>query len=326
MIGALLQYFCLFTASGEVAKEPAGKMTPGNHSVSIMVNDLERHYVVHVPHGDTFGKRYPVVIVFHGGGGKALGVMWETGWANKADVEGFLAVFPEGTPPDPSKSGHFVRNPQTWNDGSGRRIVAVNQAVADIEFVLTMIGDLNQRFKINEDRVYATGFSNGASMSFRVARELSNTVAAIAPVAGSDWLVDKQPDRVVPLLYITGTDDPLNPLEGGVIYIGGKSFGIKPSVKEMINRWVQLYGLTAESRVVYENDGTKGVSYRSKFGIDTVVFFTIEGHGHHWPGGRSALPEWISGNNTAKFNATDIIWDFFKKHSLSVNKGTVAQH
>ncbi|MBU0545187.1 MAG: hypothetical protein KKH97_07605 [Proteobacteria bacterium] len=42
--------------------------------------------------------------------------------------------------------------------------------------------------------------------------------------------------------------------------------------------------------------------------------FTIEGHGHHWPGGKSALPVAMAGKNTGNLNAADIIWEFFKRH------------
>ncbi|MFV1967883.1 MAG: PHB depolymerase family esterase [Pirellulaceae bacterium] len=127
--------------------------------------------------------------------------MWETGWAEKADREGFLAVFPEGTPPDPSRPARFIGNPQTWNDGSKRsNLGAAVRGVADVEFVSAMLSDLSTRFKVDKRRVYATGFSNGASMTFRLARELSTAIAAVAPVAGADWLENKNPDRAVPLL------------------------------------------------------------------------------------------------------------------------------
>jgi len=201
-VGILLLCGCVRTASTE---EPAASLknwSPGSHVLSIAAGGLERRYVVHVPPDYASNTLWPVVIIFHGGGGTAKTAMRETGFAEKADQEGFLAVFPEATAPDPSLPGRFIGNPQTWNDGSKRKIGAVERNVADVEFVFAMIGDLKERFNADKRRIYVTGFSNGASMSFRIARELSPFIAAVAPVAGADWLYGKRPDRAVPLLYI----------------------------------------------------------------------------------------------------------------------------
>jgi polyhydroxybutyrate depolymerase len=295
---------------------------PGDHRLTIVVEGSTREYVVHIPPQYDGQVPLPVVIMFHGGGGAAQAAMEETGWAEKADQEGFLAVFPEGTPPDPSRPASFLGNPQTWNDGSERGIGAVESKVADVEFVSAMIDDLKERFNVDDRRIYVTGFSNGASMSFRLAHELSSVIAAIAPVAGADWLDDTMLDRAVPLLYMTGTADPLNPIEGGEIFIGERSYGVKPPTQEMIAKWVKLHGCGEEPRVVYDQDGAKGVAYDCPGDADTVVLYTLDGHGHHWPGSRTVLPETMAGKNTAKIKATDVIWDFFEKHAIGIKEPT----
>jgi polyhydroxybutyrate depolymerase len=133
--------------------------------------------------------------------------------------------------------------------------------VADVAFVSALLADLKARFRVDEGRIYATGFSNGASMVFRVARELSPVFAAAAPVAGADWRSAENPKRPVPLLYMTGTADPLNPVEGGEIHIGRKAFGEKPPIREMIGRWVKMHGCPDPGRVVYETGGATGLAY-----------------------------------------------------------------
>ena len=318
MICALLICGWSWATSAERRGEWSQNWSPGSHTLSIAVDGLERRFVVHVPESYETSRQWPVVIMFHGGGGRAKVAMWQTGWPKKADQEGFLVVFPEGTPPDMSRPGRFIGNPQTWNDGSKRGIGAVERKVADVKFVSMMIEYLKGHFSVDERRVYITGFSNGASMSFRLVRELSSVFAAVAPVAGADWLDGKQPDRAVPLLYITGTADPLNPFEGGEIRIGPKRYGNKPPIDKMILKWVKLHGSQDEPHTVYDQDGAKGVSYSLQGDVHAVVLYTLEGHGHHWPGGKSALPEKIAGKNTAKLNATDVIWEFFKRHSLPV--------
>lgn len=307
------------TADAE-EKPAVQSVTTSTQLFTITVKGIERRYFAHVPPNRNETKKWPVVVIFHGGGGSAKGAMWETGWREKADAEGFLAVFPEGTPPDRSRPSRFRDNPQTWNDGSDRpNVGAVQRGVPDVEFVSEMLADLKARFSVDERRIYATGFSNGASMTFRVARELSDVIAAAAPIAGTDWLQDTKPKRPVPLIYITGTADPLNPIGGGKIRIGKRAFGEKPAIQEMIAKWVEMHRCPDKGHVVYDNDGATGIAYGLPGEPPKVVLYTIADHGHHWPGGKSALPVRLAGDNIATLNATDVIWDFFKAQALAGN-------
>ncbi|TWU62606.1 Alpha/beta hydrolase family protein [Crateriforma conspicua] len=285
-------------------------------SVVLDVNKVKRSYLVHLPESDDKSKRWPVVIMFHGGGGNGKLAMSDTGWAAKADKEGFIAVFPEGTSPDPSRPGRFLGNPQTWNDGSKRPTVgAAERGEADIAFVSAIIDDLKKRYQVNHRQIYVTGFSNGASLSFRIARELSSAVAAFAPVAGHDW-VRNRPDRPVPVIYVVGAADPLCPVAGGEVFIGRKPFGKKPGTREMLAKWVKLHKGLDKPRIVYDKNGAVGEAFSRPNEGETVVLYTIDGHGHHWPGGKTLLGERIAGKNTSQLQATDVIWDFFKTHSL----------
>jgi polyhydroxybutyrate depolymerase len=293
----------------------------GVRTFTITVKFIQRRYLVYIPKSYDRSKKWPVVVMFHGGGGTAHNAMWETSWDEKGNKEGFLAVFPEGTPPDASRSGNFRDNAQSWNDGSQRGTIgAVTRQVPDIEFILAMLSDLKTHFSVDELRIYATGFSNGASMTFRVARELSLTFAAVAPFAGVDWMTDTASHCAVPLLYMTGTADPLNPQGGGPIHIGKKYFGTKPATQAMIDTWVKMHGCPDKGRVVYDKDGARGIAYGFPGKPPDVVLYTIEKHGHHWPGGKSLLPVRLAGENTATLKATDIIWDFFKAHAISDDK------
>jgi len=311
------------TAGGARTKAAQPDSIPsGNHSFSLTVDGLSRSYYVYVPTGYGRKKALPVVLVFHGGGGTARAVRWETGWAQKAEKEEFLAVFPEGSRPDPAERARFALNPQTWNDGSNRpNVGAVARKVDDVKFVRIMIHDLESRFKVDKKRIYATGFSNGASMTFRLGRELARNLAAIAPVAGSDWSQRTSIERPVPLMYITGTADPLNPIAGGAIQIGTKKMGNKPPVHRFIDSWVQMLNCPPEPRIVIDSNGVKALAYGPGSGNAEVVFYTIGGHGHSWPGGRNLLPERLVGKSSNAVKATDVIWAFFsnKKNDAFLN-------
>jgi len=292
-------------------------MHPGDNKVELTSGGLARRYIVHVPPGYDGKTALPVVIMFHGGGGKARGAMSETGWSAKADRENFFAVYPEGVPHDPGRHASFVLNPQTWNDGSGREnLPAARMQIDDVGFVNAMLDDLGARLRVDPRRVYATGFSNGASMTFRVGRELAARLAAIAPVAGSDWLDKPAPARPIPLFYLTGTQDPLNPIDGGPIHVGRKPAGIKPPVREFIQKWVRMLGCAPEPQVIHDQDGVRGTAYGACRDQAEVVYYTVAGMGHFWPGGKSHLSERVIGKSSNAINATDLIWKFFRKHPM----------
>lgn len=289
-------------------------IAPGDHRMTVTVGSVTREYVVHVPAGYDGSKPVAVVIMFHGGGGTAENTMTQTNWNGKADAEGFLVAYPEGTRPDPSRPASFATNPQTWNVGSGE-YAAGRQNVDDVGFAGALLDDLEARFSIDTTRVYVTGFSNGSGMAYRVGAELSDRVAAIAPV-GSNGLrvaVDKL-QKPVSLLDIQGADDPLNPLEGGhpkVAFLGDSQD--KPSVRTSIAAWAKLLGCPAPSPETF-SDGVHTTSYGSCDGGSTITLIVIDGAGHVWPGGVSFLPRWLVGEPTDKINATDTIWEFFKAH------------
>lgn len=287
----------------------------GDHSFNIDVKGSTRSYIVHVPAKAKLP--LPVVIMLHGGGGSARGAMWETGWTMKADQEGFLAVFPNALARDPSQTSHFSSNPQLWNDGS-ERFYAGQTAVDDVAFIAAMLDDLAARYALDERRVFVTGFSNGASMSFLVAARLPQRIAALAPVAGALWF-DPQPfEQALPLLYITGTADPLNLIEGGVPRLAsGQSDKVrgkaKPAVRDSILKWGRALGCPATATSTYAH-GVRREIYAPCMGGSEVVYLAVDALGHTWAGGRSILPERMVGKRSQSINATDEIWDFFSKH------------
>lgn len=314
-------------ATGQAASTKPTKMHSGDNTIELTVDGLKRRYIVHVPAGYDGKTPVPVVIMFHGGGGKARGAMQETSWSDKANKEKFLVVYPEGVPRDPTRRASFVSNPQSWNDGSARSVLgAAQKNIDDVNFINSLLDDLTVRFRVDPRRIYATGFSNGASMTFRAGRELSARLAAIAPVAGSDWLEQPAPTHPVSLLYITGTQDPLNPIDGGDISIGARPMGKKPPVREFIQKWVKMLGCAPAPGVIHDKDGVQGVAYTACHEKAEVVFYTVAGMGHFWPGGMSHLPERVIGKSSDKIIATDVIWEFFQKHPILLDNRDGPRH
>ena len=95
--------------------------------------------------------------------------------------------------------------------------------------------------------------------------------------------------------------------------------GKKPPIREFIKSWVRMLDCPPEPRVVYDKDGVKGLVYGPGRNNAEVVFYTIEGHGHTWPGGMDLLPEWLVGKSLDVIKATDVIWKFFDRHQLQLH-------
>ena len=146
-----------------------------------------RRALVRAPDGVSQVIPRPVVVLLHGAGGTASLAMGNTGWADLADREGLLLVYPEGTRRDPAAPPRFLQNPQAWNDGSGRGHTA-RTGVDDVGFLRALIEQVVESKGVDPDRLYLAGFSNGASMAFRAGAELAGVIAAIGPVAGHCWV------------------------------------------------------------------------------------------------------------------------------------------
>ncbi len=251
--------------------------------------------------------------MFHGGGGTAKDAIKETGWTDQAEQAGFLAVFPEGTPPDLTKPANFRKNPQTWNDGSGRFQPSVDEAA----FARALLDDLAARFNVDPLRIYFTGFSNGSSLSYRLGVELSDRVAAIAPV-GSSGLRLADPQKLVfpvSLIAIQGLADRLNPIEGGDVKSFGRSEAdTRSPIKVTIERWAIMLECPSAPTVISDQDGVTITRYGPDKAGSEIIYYVIDDMGHAWPGGNGQLPRWLVGKTTKKIKATDVIWAFFEKH------------
>jgi len=229
----------IITCNFSNAQEKQFPKIGGVQSYSIELNHSNRTYDIFCP-ADIENTPKPLVVMFHGGGGNSKEAAYSTNWVEKSKKEDFIIVFPNGTRPDNTKPASFSKNGQSWNDGSTQSLWAVENNVDDIGFIRTLIDSLKQKYKIDSKRIYATGFSNGASMTFRLGVECSDIFAAIAPVSGTLWLENPVIENPISVLYINGDKDPLNPINGGEVKIGQRSFGNKKQISQIINVWANI--------------------------------------------------------------------------------------
>lgn len=284
-------------------------LQPGDHTRTLHMDGHERSYLVHVPAQDDPTTPMPAVLAFHGGGASAANMVVFSGLNQKADQAGFIVVYPEG-------SGRFQRM-RTFNAGNccGH---AASRAIDDVAFTRRVLDDLESVTNVDRRRIFATGMSNGAMMAYRLAAELSDRVAAIAPVAGPMGTKECHPGRPVSVMHFHGDADEFAPFHGG--RGRGPSGTDFFSVQHSIDAWVDANGCrklpTTTQLPDRQDDGTtvRQVCYDSGEDGAEVVLVVIEGGGHTWPGSEPRMRS--LGVSTRDISANDMMWEFFQRHPM----------
>ncbi len=293
---------------------PATKLTAGEHTRTVVVGDLQRRYRVHVPKKYDAANPTPVVIVFHGGGGNPESMVRLSGMNAKSDEAGFIVVYPYGT-------GKLEDYLLTFN-GGGCCGYAMQNKIDDVGFTRALLDDLAKVANVDTNRVFATGLSNGGIMSHYVASELSDRIAAIAPVGGPLMMDAPNAKRSVPVMHFHGTGDEFAPFKGGFGKGAASGKGVTDfkSVEHTIQSWVKANGCKPEPEVVAlpdkADDGMKCTRKTWSGGKDgsEVVLIEIENGGHTWPG--MEPPMAMLGKSTKDISANDLMWGFFQKHPM----------
>jgi polyhydroxybutyrate depolymerase len=291
-----------------------GELTqPGRHTITFHSGDFDRAIIFVTPKGFVPGKPLPIVFFFHGAGGTAFQASRTYGWAEKADAENFFAAFPQGMPVRPTADAGFLLNPHIWRDlGPGIPVKGVD----DIHFFEELLGRLQAALPIDPKRIYVTGFSNGAGMTFTLGSRFSDRIAAIAPVSSQSFAPIDSLARPLPVYYLVGTADPLIRYKGGTVTLPWGNTRTLPPVQDSVDAWAKLDGCPPDPQELSNANGVRVLRYGPGHDNAEVIFTIVDGNGHHWPGPREPLPHMIIGPTLDPFNATDIIWDFFVKHPL----------
>lgn len=267
----------------------------GDLDWTLKVGGKDRSLHVHVPKAYDPSKPVPVVLSFHGYGSNAAEQDVLAHMTEKSDEAGFIAVHPEG----------IGGTMQSWNAGAccGE---AASSAVDDMAFVGATLDEVQSKLCVDTHRVFATGMSNGGFISHRLACEMSNRIAAIAPVAGVLGMPTCTPSRPISVFQFHGTLDTLVP------YNGNPSLGF-PSVPQTMSQWATRNGCTTTPRETSKKGEVTCVTYDGCKSSAEVSLCTVTSGGHTWPGG---TPVPSLGHTTTDIIATDAMWDFFVEHPL----------
>jgi len=285
------------------------KPEPGDYVSHVQVRGMERSYRLHVPSGYRSARRLalPVIFVFHGSNASASVIERETSFDARADSLGFFVVYPEG-------------ERRAWNIGE-----CCHQAFRDhldeAAFVTNIIGQLRDDFHVDTTRIYSTGYSDGATLSYMLACRIPHTLAAVAGISGT--LFTPEPrcalPRPVPVMIVHGTADrsiPYQGIKGGPPNGGGVHFN--RSAPGVTSFWVQ-HDRCASAPESVQHGNVVRVRYECPKSAE-VLFYTIRGGAHGWPGGGRG---WVfSPLPPTDMSATDTVIRFFFRHRLDEGGGS----
>lgn len=297
-------FVSILTACGEKDDTPGEKIY--RVQASIMVDGRDRTYTLNLPPNYYESDNFSLVIAMHGGGGS--GEQFETTslLTKKADAAGFIVVYPDGVKSD------GLLQARTWNAGACCDY-AVEKNIDDVNFIRQLIGTLVAKYKINRKKVYATGHSNGGMLSYRLACELSDKIAAIAANGCTMAVLQPcTPSRAVPILHMHSELDQNVPYKGG--YGNGPTTNYFPPVDSVFNVWSQKDACTTPNQLITSNAGYTLHRWTGCNNNVTIDFYLTKDGGHAWPGG---LPGSLMGDTPSKvINANDLLWSFFQQHQL----------
>lgn len=281
----IIIFFCLYsiTIAQETLKE------------SIVHDDLVRDYIVHIPGSYDNKVPIPLVLCFHGYGGTASGISY-TNFNDVSDTANFIVVYPQGT---------LLKRKSHWNVGGW----TLDSKIDDVGFISSLLDSLSERYNINQSRIYSTGMSNGGYMSFLLACQLSDRIAAIASVTGSMTPQTYNlcnPQRPIPVLQIHGTNDQKVP------YKGNRKWSL--SINKVLEYWINHNNCDITpfemSFPDINNSDESNVHRLSWLNGDNSVItdhIIVNGGGHDWFG--------VWGN--MDINSTAEIWKFFSQYDIN---------
>jgi polyhydroxybutyrate depolymerase len=274
-------------------------------------------------------KVVPVVFMFHGGGGTGEQFYKMSGWKEKADQEGFIAVFPTALKyhlfaDEKVDNGRIQENvtefdtrwnayqlPQTFDPQ-----YTDQQPADDIAFTREVASFLQANYTVDTDRFYACGFSNGGNFVNRLLLEASDIFAAycVSSAGSLGDLIESAPDAgyvARPVISFLGSDDPkfryssqvdTFPVDESAMIVGS------PTRTRFIDGYLSVLGLT--DTYTYENTGKAGhftfndLATSSSSGLE-YQFYVVKNMEHVFPNGKN-FP----------IVAADVYWEFFEEYSL----------
>jgi polyhydroxybutyrate depolymerase len=271
---------------------------------TIVYSGERREYLLHVPGSYDPAEPTPLVISLHAGATWPAHQMNLSHWNRLADENGFIVVYPAGTP----VLFDVVR---IWR-------TTPEDVMEDVQFISALIDTLETAYNIDPARIYANGMSLGGGLVLALPCTLSDRIAAVGVVAAAQslpdaWCTDTRP---VPMMAFHGDADRIVPYEGGPL---GDPFNPVKPVYPAVRDWVasraqrnRCATSPVESKIAPD---VVRIEYPDCAEGAAVLLYTLLGGGHSWPGGKPP-PAWRVGATNTSIDATAELWAFFRERPL----------
>jgi polyhydroxybutyrate depolymerase len=302
----------------------------------VTVNDVTRHYVVHLPKGYDSQQHYPVVVLLHGLNQDAEEMARLTRFNEFADRDSIIAVYPSALNgrwnfgvggPGNFRGPYRRRGPYGpgYPPPQRQRPEGPARRAGDIQFFNQMLDKLALKYSVDAHRIYAAGLGDGGFMAFRVGCNMADRVAGIAAVAAAlPKTMNCIPSRAVALLLMNGTDDPILPHGGGHYKAG--MFQVL-SAEDTAKDWARQNRCTekpTQTKLPPLQKGAKETKVSTYDGCEEgaqVALYEVKDGGHNWPGGEQYMSEKEIGKTSPAPNANETIWSFFVTKHLAGDAG-----
>lgn len=278
-------------------------------TVSLRYDGMDRSYIIVIPTTRS-GVAMPLVLGYHGFGSSPEELQLGASVGDRARLDGFVAVFPQGS--------NLVGSTQAYFN-----IETVDEPLFadDVGFTGALLDHVEADLCIDQSRIYAMGMSNGGMFVSTLACKLNDRIAAVAPVAGVHLLPDCA-GRPMPIIVTHGTSDPVVPFDetdvgvplaatglfdvtaGGSAQIRMLEKARGRPVTSWVESWAEHNGCSLDApEVTTIGNMAERTEYTGCESGGDVVLQAVEGGGHEWP-------------TPPTLDATSLALAFFRDHAL----------
>lgn len=272
---------------------------------SIEIDGMERKYILYLPKTKIQREeKIPLLLMLHGRFGTAKLMMEGYNMNAIADRERFAVIYPDG----------YNRS---WADGRGGTPADKNN-IDDVKFLESVIQRVTVNYPMDKNQIFITGHSNGGFMTQRMLIEKTHLFKAGVSVTAhisKNVLMNSTPTKPISVAFMSGTEDPLVPYDGGYVVDGEEVLGAEDSLRRWIE-WNQCSKKASIEKINKERDETslEIYSYNGCKENVEVKLYKLIGAGHMWPGTKQKIPFVNLGKETRQLNASEEIWKIFKSY------------
>ena len=262
-------------------------------SKTVQYDGLTREYSIYVPASYDGNTNFPLLFNLHGGGGNIASHIGIADMSPIADTANFIVVYPQARP-DPSDGNSF-----NW-------ISKVPGTFDDVPFFSSLIDTIASNYQIDQNRIYACGYSLGGDMSFELACKLNSRIAAIAPVARTMQANPNSfcsPVHPTGVLTILGSNDFTSPYDG--ITFGGIEYYLSAAATHRY--WATHNNCDTTATMISVSPSVERYTWSTASGCIYVEELKVIGGGHDWPGSFGDMT----------IDASSEIWQFVSRYEIN---------